>query len=220
MEEIFVVGSAGHALVVLDMLEKAQRYLVAGLLDPFRRPGETVAGYQVLGGQADIPELSAAMGVKNTMLAIGDNWDRSRVYEEIAGACPDVRFPICIHPAAHIGSNVTIGEGSVVMPGAVINSGCRIGRFCVVNSAATVEHECNLEDFSSIAPGAILGGNVTIGRYSSVSLGAHVVHKVSIGRHVVVGAGALVLDDVTDQVIAHGTPARKIRTREIGEGYL
>jgi acetyltransferase-like isoleucine patch superfamily enzyme len=35
-----------------------------------------------------------------------------------------------------------------------------------------------------------------------------------------VGAGALVLDDVPDQVVAFGAPARVVRPRAVDEPYL
>lgn len=220
MEKIFVVGSAGHALVVEDIIAKEQRFNVVGLLDPFRTPGTVISGYPVLGGQADIPRLSADMGVRHTVIAIGDNWDRYSVYREVAASCPQITFPTSIHPSAQIGKNVSIGEGSVVMPGAIVNNGAEIGRFCIVNTAASIDHECHIGDFASIAPGATLGGKVAIGAYSAISLGAKIVHKISIGDHVVVGAGALVLGDLTDQVLAYGSPARPIRNRKIGERYI
>jgi acetyltransferase-like isoleucine patch superfamily enzyme len=66
----------------------------------------------------------------------------------------------------------------------------------------------------------VTGGRVALGTCAAVGLGAKVVHNVRIGAHAVVGAGALVLQDVPDQVVAYGTPARVIRSRGVDDPYL
>ena len=106
------------------------------------------------------------------------------------------------------------------MAGAVVNSSATVGRFCIINTRASVDHNSHLEDFSSIAPGATLAGNVRVGAYSAICLQACVAEKISIGSHTVVGAGSVVLNDLPDQVIAYGTPARTVRTRNQGDRYL
>ncbi|MEC4769405.1 hypothetical protein [Burkholderia cenocepacia] len=38
VENIVIVGSSGHAKVVIDVVEQAGRYRIAGLIDSFRPP--------------------------------------------------------------------------------------------------------------------------------------------------------------------------------------
>ncbi len=48
------------------------------------------------------------------------------------------RLAAVVHPAASVGRDVEIGEGTVVMAGCVINSGARVGRNVIVNTGATI----------------------------------------------------------------------------------
>lgn len=217
MEKIIVIGSSGHAMVVIDIIEKEQRFEIIGLTDPFKQPETEVLGYKILGGQRDIPQLINKFGINGAIIAIGDNWNRYLVFDEIRQCCPGLKFVNGVHPFSHIGRKVSIGDGSVIMPGAVINNGTKIGRFCIVNTAASIDHECVLEDFSTVAPGATLGGGVKVGKHSTISLGAKVIDKITIAEHVVVGAGAVVIKNIPERVVAYGSPARVIRKRIVGE---
>ena len=220
LKKIIVVGSSGHAVAVIDIIEKEQCYKILGLIDPFKELSTEVFGYRVLGGQNDIPRIVDKIGAVGAIIGVGDNWDRYMIFKEIRQLCPDMKFVSTVHPFSHVGRGVSIGIGSVVMPGAVINSGAQIGRFCIVNTTASIDHDCILGDFASVAPGVTLGGRVEVGKYASVSLGVKIIHKVSIGEHVVVGAGAVVLEDLPDRVVAYGVPARIIRKRNVGEKYF
>jgi acetyltransferase-like isoleucine patch superfamily enzyme len=74
--------------------------------------------------------------------------------------------------------------------------------------------------FSSLAPGVHCGGQVQIGARAAVGLGASVVQRVSVGDDTVIGAGAVVLDSLPARVVAHGVPARVVRSRDALEAYL
>ena len=43
---------------------------------------------------------------------------------------------------------------------------------------------------------------------------------IEIGEHSVIGAGSTVLNNISNNVVAFGTPAKKIRERNRGEKYL
>jgi len=220
MDGIIVIGSSGHARVIIDILEKTGKYRIAGLLDRFRSAGETTLGYSVLGREEDIPEIVSQYAVAGGIVAVGDNMIRSRIVSFVAGIAPQFTYISAIHPRATLAREVQIGAGTVVMAGAVINACCAIGRFCIVNTNASLDHDSSMEDFSSLAPGAATGGNVHIGRCSAIGMGAILTGAIKIGEHTVIGAGATVLGDVGDKMVAYGTPARVVRTRLPGEKYL
>ena len=113
-----------------------------------------------------------------------------------------------------------VGCGPVVMPGAVINANASIGKFCIVNTKASLEHDCALADYASVAPGVTVGGNVSVGELSASCIGATIAHRVRIGRETVLGAGSTLLADLDDNVLAYGTPAKRIRGRTADEQYL
>ncbi len=220
MDNIVLLGSSGHAKVILDIVEKAARYRVAGLIDSTREIGGDVLGYRVLGREHDLPELIRALGVQGIILAIGDNYVRSRAAARIAELCPALPFVSAVHPAAAIGRDATLGPGTVVMAGAVVNPGCRIGESCIVNTNASLDHDSVMADFSSLAPGVTTGGNCAIGSHSAVSIGAVLRHGVTVAEHSVIGAGSLVLDDIDPYCVAYGIPAKKVRERQKGDRYL
>ncbi|CAB3738815.1 Putative acetyltransferase EpsM [Paraburkholderia sediminicola] len=220
MQNIVLVGSSGHAKVVIDVVEKQGCYRIAGLIDAFRTPGEETLGYRVLGGEADLPGLAAEHDLKGLIVAIGDNYVRAKVAAKVADVCPQLPFVSALHPAASVGKGTRIGAGTVVMAGAVINADCRVGQFCIVNTKASLDHDCVMDDFSSLAPGVTTGGNCRVGSHAAVSIGAVLRHGITIGEHSVVGAGSIVLKAVDAFSVTYGNPAKRIRDRQKGDKYL
>jgi sugar O-acyltransferase (sialic acid O-acetyltransferase NeuD family) len=220
IENIVVIGASGHAKVVLDIVEKAGRHRIVGLIDSYKERGATCGGYSVIGAELELAEMVRRGEVQGGIIAVGDNWVRHKLMQRILELAPGFPFVTAVHPSAQLGRDACIGQGTAVMAGAVINSGARVGEFCIVNTNASLDHDCAMGDFSCLMPGATAGGNVRIGRFSVVALGARVIHGITIGDHVVVGAGATVLSDLPDRSVAWGTPARIMRTRQPGEKYL
>jgi len=220
VENIVIVGSSGHAKVVIDIVEQAGRYRIAGLIDSFRPRGEETLGYPVLGTEQDLPHLIDAHGVAGLLVAIGDNHAREQVTTDLAALVPGLPCVSAVHPAARIGKASTIGAGTVVMAGAVINPCCTIGSGCIVNTNASLDHDGVMADFSSLAPGVVTGGNCRIGHGAAIGLGAMLRHRIAVGEHSVVGAGSVVLHDVEPYTVAYGNPARRVRARAPGDRYL
>jgi len=115
---------------------------------------------------------------------------------------------------------VQIGQGSVIMPGVIVNANSRVGQHCILNTLSSLGHDGLMDDFSSLAPRVGTGGNFKLGYCSAVSLGANVVENIQVAEHAVIGAGSLVMNDIPSNAVAFGSPARVVRSREIGESYL
>ncbi len=219
-KKVFIVGSSGHAKVVIDLFEKQGTYDILGLIDAFRQKGEDTCGYKVVGKEEDLPNLLLENAGTEVFVAIGDNWVRHKVVQKIKNLIPEIHFSSAIHPSATIGKNVFLGQGVAVMAGAVLNTDASVGDFCIVNTLASVDHDSMLKPFASLAPSVRIGGNVFIGEFTAISIGATIIHGIKIGNHSVIGAGAVVVKDLGDKLVAYGVPAKMMRNREIGEQYL
>ena len=217
---IVIIGSSGHAKVVIDVVERQGIHRIVGLIDAFRAPGEDTLGYPVLGAESLLPELLQTHAVGGVLVAIGDNHVRARVTANVAALCPQLPFVVALHPQASIARDVRIGAGTVVMAGAVINPDCEIGAGCIVNTRASLDHDSVMEAFSSLAPAAATGGNCHLGTCSALGMGALLLQRQRLGAHSVVGAGAVVTRPVADLCVSYGAPARTIRSRQPGDRYL
>jgi len=213
-EKLLIYGASGHAKVIIDIVERAGRYRIAGLLDDDPQlQNEEFFGYPVLGGG----ECLAQENYRDhrLIIGVGDNFARREIWRRIR-ALADFSYVRAIHPAAQIGRAVQLGAGTVVMANVAINPAARIGRQAIINTGATVDHDCLIGDFAHISPGAHLAGSVQVGELTHLGVGTAVLPGVQIGARSVIGAGAVVICDIPDGVIAVGVPARVIKRRPGG----
>ena len=120
-------------------------------------------------------------------------------------------FNILIHGEAYVGKEVTMGMGCIVCPGAIITTDVKIGSHCIINVKASISHDCTVGDFVTVCPGATIGGSVEIGDDSWIGIGATVIQRIKIGKGVFVAAGAVVVDDIPDNSLVMGVPAKVVR---------
>jgi carbonic anhydrase/acetyltransferase-like protein (isoleucine patch superfamily) len=83
----------------------------------------------------------------------------------------------------------------------------------ILNTSCSVDHHNVIGDHVHIAPGARLGGHVTIGEGTLVGIGATVLPGCRVGSWSIVGAGAVVTEDLSDGLVAVGSPARTVSER-------
>jgi sugar O-acyltransferase (sialic acid O-acetyltransferase NeuD family) len=220
MDNIVIIGSSGHAKVIIDIVEKEGKYRIGGLLDRYRKVGEQTLGYPILGQEEDLPRLVNTHALGGVLIAVGDNFIRSKLAVRVKEICPELYFASAVHPRASIAKELVIGEGTVIMAGVAINPCCSIGRFCILNTNSSLDHDSIMEDFSSLAPRVTTGGNCRIGGYAAVGIGAVLIQGVHIGEHAVIGAGSTVMKHVESYTVAYGSPAKAICKRNPGDKYL
>lgn len=202
-DPLFLIGSGGHALVLLDSLlagGAARDQII--LLDR----DATQVGKTVLGGPVEPYDLRRLQGAR-VHICIGNNQVRSRAHAELTRAGSILQT--LIDPRAIVSASSSIGSGSFVAAGAIIAANAIIGQCCIVNHGAIVDHECHLGDFVHVAPGATLAGAVFVGTQSLIGAGANLLPGVSVGAETIIGAGAVLLSDATDRAVYVGVPARK-----------
>ncbi|GAX89572.1 2,3,4,5-tetrahydropyridine-2,6-dicarboxylate N-acetyltransferase [Effusibacillus lacus] len=124
-----------------------------------------------------------------------------------------------IEPGAIIRDQVTIGNNAVIMMGAVINIGAVIGEGTMIDMGVVVGGRGTIGKNCHIGAGAVIAGvieppsakPVVIEDDVLVGANAVILEGVRVGKGSVVAAGAIVVDDVPENVVVAGVPARIIK---------
>jgi UDP-perosamine 4-acetyltransferase len=198
-----MVGSGGHARVLQEVLA-----LQGIALHGFIAPNSTsrLADIPWLGTDTDLPQLdSAQIVLVNGVGSVSAPLLRRSVFEKAIQE--GFAFASVVDANASIRASCTLAAGVQVLSGAILGSDVTIGEDSIVNSGAIVEHGTRVGAHTHISPGATIAGEVQIGDCSHIGLGATVIQGVSIGSHCTIGAGAVVIHDVEDGFLAVGVPA-------------
>lgn len=211
MSVVVVIGSGGHARVVIDALRAAGEHRIFGAVDVPERAGTHIDGIEVVTTHAELASL-ASQGVTAAVLGVGSVGDAStrvRLAEQLREA--GLELPAIVHPTAYVSDAATLSAGVFVAAKAVVGVGASVGEFAIVNTGAVVDHDCSVGAFVHVAPGCAISGTVSIGDRAHLGTGASVIQGVAIGEGSVIGAGSVVLDDVPAGVMAWGNPCRVVR---------
>jgi 2,3,4,5-tetrahydropyridine-2-carboxylate N-succinyltransferase/tetrahydrodipicolinate N-acetyltransferase len=134
-----------------------------------------------------------------------------------------------IEPGAVIRDQVEIGAGAVVMMGAVINIGAVIGERTMIDMGAILGGRATVGKDCHIGAGAVLAGVIEppsekpVVVEDNVLIGANAVilEGVRVGKRAVVAAGAVVIEDVPEESVVAGVPARVIKSvRDTDSGKI
>lgn len=202
---IVLIGAGGHASSVVEALGKQAEVLGYVDFKPFdsplqwlgdddsyiraHRPGEHSLIVTMVAGRACSLEA------------------RKRLIDRYKG----YTFASVTSGDAYIGSNVKIGEGSVVMRRAVVNVNTSLGEHCVVNTGAIVEHDCRIGSNVFIGPGAVICGGVEIGDNVYIGANATIRPGVTVCGNTTIGLASAVVRNITEPGVYAGNPSRKIK---------
>jgi UDP-perosamine 4-acetyltransferase len=209
-EEIVVLGTGGHALVVVDILEAMGEYKIRGIISKTVLNTSNFRGYPILGDDSVLPDLLKS-GVRYAAIGVGgfkDNRRRKEVYEKVKTLA--FELAAVIHPSATISRTAHLGQGVVIFPNVCINTKVDIGNNVIVATGSTIDHETQIADHVLISAGVTVGASVLVQEGALLALGSKVVSGAKIGENVLIGAGAVVTSDCIEEGTYLGIPARRI----------
>lgn len=206
--KLAIFGTSGFAREVRDLALSAgyKEIILIG-----KTPQTAIQGFTVHTQEELSPLFCEQFSF---VIGIGSPKSRKAVWEQF----PFLNYVNLIHPSATFGyrqqEELEKKAGNIVCAGVRMTNQIMPGNFGIYNLNCTVGHDCVIEDFVTVSPGASISGNVLLqegaylGANSCVIQGKSITEKISVGRYATVGAGAVVTQNVSDNIIVKGIPAR------------
>lgn len=114
----------------------------------------------------------------------------------------------------HLGG-VLLEEDVEVFPHANIDQAAvgttHIGQGTKIDHHCHIGHAVRIGRHAIITAGTILAGSSRVGDYTWIGPNSNLLNTKTIGRNVMVGMGSVVINDVPDDVIVAGVPAKVLR---------
>jgi sugar O-acyltransferase (sialic acid O-acetyltransferase NeuD family) len=204
---LLIIGAGGFGREVVDVVDAinavAPTFHLLGFLDDGDVPRDLLEriGVPLLGDTGSFQQLEAAY-----VVGIGAGDARRRI-DALAGLWGR-QAAVLRHPAATVGRDVELGDGTIIAAGARLTTHIRLGRHVHVNIGCTVGHDTVMEDFATLFGGVVVGGGCVIGTGATVGSGAVVLPGVRVGADAMVGAGSIVVRDVAPGGIVVAPAAR------------
>jgi UDP-3-O-[3-hydroxymyristoyl] glucosamine N-acyltransferase len=108
-----------------------------------------------------------------------------------------------------LGNNVEICSNCSIARGSL--SDTIIGEGTKLDALVHVAHNVEIGRHCALTAGTIIGGSTRIGDLCWTGLNSTIKHKVKIGNRVIIGSGASVINDIDDEDIVAGVPAKSIK---------
>jgi sugar O-acyltransferase (sialic acid O-acetyltransferase NeuD family) len=110
-----------------------------------------------------------------------------------------------------VADTARIEDGVVITPLCSISSDALIRTNASVNTMSIIGHDVVIGENTVISSMVNIGGKTKIGKNSYLGMGALIRDEVAIGDNVIIGMGSVVYNDIPDNMIALGNPARPMR---------
>ncbi|XOQ58580.1 MAG: Acetyltransferase [Clostridium sp.] len=212
MKKIVIVGAGGHCKVIVDIIRSINQYEIVGITD--KNIKGKLLDIPILGNDSILKELYDSK-VNYAFIGIGGLKNiniRNEIYNKLKKI--GFKLPVLIHKKAIVSTYAKIHEGTCVMAGAIINAGTDIGRNCIINTGSIIEHDCKIGNNTHISPNSAIAGGVNIGFNTHIGIGSSIIQQRIIGNNVTIGAGAVVIDNIPNNSVAVGVPAKVIKIKE------
>jgi sugar O-acyltransferase (sialic acid O-acetyltransferase NeuD family) len=218
---LIILGAGNVARELVDLIADINRH----------RSLEGGIEFSILCFAEDVPNHRAELGPNANVISSKEvlRLDRSRVRLVCAAGDPararwiaayeaaGFEFARVIHPAVTLSDRAVVGDGTIIYPGCFVSCGVKIGRHVLVQANCSVMHDVEIGNFCTLCPGVHLGGYAKVGERSFIGIGTAVVDRVAIGQNTTVGAGTTVIADLPSDVVAVGSPAHVIKTKQTAE---
>ena len=203
MKRLAIFGASGHGKVVAEIAEICGWSDIVFFDDDLSK--KKLENWTI---QGDLKMfLSQLHNFDGSIVAIGDNQIRAKIVNIIISNKLNNLVSL-IHPCAVVSKLSKVGLGTVVMAGSIINPFSKIGISNIINTNSVIEHDNLIGDYVHVSPGVNIAGGVNIGNGSWIGIGSSIKQNIIIGKNVLVGAGSIVLDNILDNAIAYGVPAK------------
>jgi sugar O-acyltransferase (sialic acid O-acetyltransferase NeuD family) len=203
-KKIIIIGGGGFGREVFSIIDNNQ-YDVVGFLDKTTGLNLPLPS-GLIGDDRLIPNLKTRGIADLVVVAIGNLQKRKEIFQTVKKS--GLSLPQIIHSSATVLTSIPLGKGTIIYPGVVVMNDCKIGQGVLLNSGVTLGHDVTVGDFSSINPGAHIAGRIRIGKETLIGLGVSIRENVK-------GAGSLVLNDIPDNSVVYGLPAKIIRSNNL-----
>lgn len=191
MKNLIIIGSGGHAVSCIDVIESTKKYKIVGLLCDKRRIGQQVLGYKIIGRTNNLEKIRKKC--KNIFIGIGQI--RSpKIRIKFFNICKKLNFnlPKIISSSAIVSNHSKIGDGTIVHHMSVINANCIIGNNCIINSKSLIEHDVIVEDNCHISTNSVINGSCLIKKNTFIGSSAILSNNIIIKKKKFVKLGSIV----------------------------
>lgn len=208
-EKAVILGTGGHARVILSILFKLNIYKEINLFElGMPREGEQIMGVDVIPFSENSEQL-LAVRKEHFFLAIGCNKQRKYYWELLIKK--GLSLPNLISPEASIDDSADLGLGNVICSFTLLGPCVRIGNNNLINSGSIIEHESHVGNHCHVASRSVLAGRTSIGDQCFVGAGSTIIDKISVAHGTTLGAGACLTANVLDEGLTYvGVPARPL----------
>lgn len=217
MRKLVVFGGSGIGMIAASIADDLGTHEVVGFLNDVVPVGSLIGKYKkvpVIGVSSYYVELLKDPEVDFFIAYVGLQNEKS-TFENIKKInVPEHRWASLVHPTAILPKGYcSIGKGVLIAPLAQVSPDVTVGDHCIILANSFVGHDSSLDTFAHIATNGVVGANVRIGKAVHVGSNATLREKVSIGDFSLIGSGSVVLNDVVENSVVVGNPARVLKNR-------
>ena len=206
MKKLIIIGAGSvGGFIAYNHSHLKDQYRVIGFLDDdLSKVGKYVFNYPVLGTTEDV------LSYRDCSFIVGIAFPKikKKIIDKLESY--QLTYLNYISPSAWISEKVQIGKGVIIYPGVHINYEAVIHNFVTINMNAVVGHNCILDDFTTLAPGVCLAGHTHCYKGVDMGINSATRQNVQIGKYTIVGGQAMVLNDISEDKIVVGIPAKEI----------
>lgn len=204
---MLIVGAGGHALELLQCLEKlvvSEEFVFYDDVTP-NKAASLLGSFPILSNEQEAIEFF--LRDNRFALGLGGSAIRFALTQKFQGL--GGQLVSVIAPSANVGAfDVILEPGLNIMHNAFISNATKIGQGSLINVGAGVHHNTILGRYCILSPGAKVLGRCQIDDFCHIGANATVLPDVHVGAYATVGAGAVVTRDVAPNTTVVGIPAR------------
>lgn len=215
MQRLLLVGGGYGAVQTLDIVANTPHQRVVAIMDDNPAlQGKSVGGVPIVGGvnTEQAVEMLRAGQFDAAVITVSTSIPfRVRIFE--AWREHGIPFANVIHPSAVVGTNVSMGQGNMIMALCKVGACATVGDNNAISSYCSIEHHGVLGSHCSFGPSVITSSGVHIHDRVMFGTGIFIEPFIDIGQDSIIGSGCAIWSHIAEGSLVKTKPNYIVRRR-------